>query len=88
MSEYRKTTANELFYVTLTTVGWIDVFSRDTYKQLLIENLRYCQQHEGLEIYACVIMSNHLYHIAASRNKELSQLPGRFKSHTAKKLFQ
>ncbi|MBX7206622.1 MAG: transposase [Bacteroidia bacterium] len=87
MSEYRKTTANELFYVTLTTVGWIDVFSRDNYKQLLVENLRYCQQHEGLEIYAYVIMSNHLHLIAASRNKELSQLLGRFKGHTAKKII-
>ncbi len=87
MSEYRKTTANELFYVTLTTVGWIDVFSRDSCKQLLIENLQYCQQQEGLEIYAYVIMSNHLHLIAASRNTELSQLLGRFKSHTAKKII-
>ena len=58
MSEYRKTRADELYFVTLTVTGWVDVFSRKEYKDILVENLGYCQQKEGLEIFAYVIMTN------------------------------
>jgi hypothetical protein len=32
MSEYRKAHADDLYFITLTVVGWIDVFSRKEYK--------------------------------------------------------
>lgn len=90
MSEYRKTWPGNLYFVTLTVVGWIDVFTRDIYKDVLIENLQYCQQNENLEIYAYVIMTNHL-HMVARRDDEhynLTELLGRFKSYTSKKLLK
>jgi hypothetical protein len=54
MSEYRKTIPNELNFVTLSLVGWIDVFSRKEYKDIIVENLKYCQEKEGLQIFCYV----------------------------------
>jgi putative transposase len=39
---------NSLHYVTLTIVGWTDVFSREIYKKEIIKSLQYCQQNKGL----------------------------------------
>src|SRR5690606_6471625 len=88
MSEYRKTTPNELYYITLTVVDWIDLFSRRTYKDILVENLDYCQQKEGLEIFSYVIMTNHIHMICRRLDKDLNELLGRFKSYTSKVMLK
>ena len=89
MSESKEAFSNELYFLTLTLVGWINLFDRACYKNILVENLQYCQQKEGLEIFAYVIMSNHL-HMIARRNSEqdLTELLGRFKSVTSKRLIK
>ena len=46
---------DKLYFVTLQVVEWVDIFSRQIYRDILIENLRYCQRHKGLEIYGYVI---------------------------------
>jgi putative transposase len=39
MSEYLKTNVIDVpYFVTLTTVGWIDVFTREAYSKELIKN--------------------------------------------------
>jgi hypothetical protein len=50
---------NALYYMTLQVVYWVDIFTRKTYRDLVIESLLYCQKEKGLEVYAYVIMSNH-----------------------------
>ncbi|MFZ4800102.1 MAG: REP-associated tyrosine transposase [Bacteroidia bacterium] len=87
MSEFRITTPNELFFVTLTTVGWVDVFTRNDYKNILVENLQYCQKNENLDIYSYVIMSNHIHMICRRQDKDLKELLGRFKSYSAKQII-
>ena len=89
MSENKKTYPDCLYFVTHTIVGWINLFDRECYKQILVENLKHCQEMEGLEIFAYVIMSNHI-HIIARRNNELdlTELLGRFKSVTSKKFIK
>jgi putative transposase len=89
MSENKKTYPDCLYFVTLTIVGWINLFDRDCYKQILVENLQHCQEKEGLEIYAYVMMSNHLHMIARRGNgQDLTELLGRFKSVTSKKFIK
>ena len=85
MSEYRKTSPEEVYYVTLTVEGWIDVFTRNDYRIIIIDNLKHCQEKEGLEIYSYVLMTNHLHMIARRREADLAELLGRFKSYTSKK---
>ena len=57
----------DLHYLTYATVGWVDVFTRPSYKDILVESLRYCQQAKGLELFAWCIMSNHVHLIARAR---------------------
>jgi putative transposase len=84
MSELRKTTPDDLYFVTLTVVGWVDLFSRETYKNIIVENLKYCQDKEKLQIFSYVIMSNHLHMVCRRLDKDLKELLGRFKSYTSK----
>ena len=34
---------------------------------IIVDSLRYCQEHKGLDIYAWVLMSNHLHAIVSAR---------------------
>ena len=73
-TSYRVKDENALYFLTFSTVEWIDVFTRKLYKDILVESLRYCQQKKGLELYSWVIMSNHVHLIA--RAKEGHKLSG------------
>jgi putative transposase len=71
MSEkYKIRDQNKLYFVTFAVVGWIDVFTRREYRDLLLESLKHCQKQKGLEIYAWCMMSNHV-HLIVGRHGEL-----------------
>jgi putative transposase len=61
MSRYKVLDQSGLNYLTLTTVGWIDVFTRQRYRDIVIDSLKYCQEKKGLRISGYVIMSNHIH---------------------------
>lgn len=88
MSDLRKANYDGLFFVTLTVVGWVDIFSRKTYGHILIKNLKYYQLNKGLEIYAYVIMTNHIHIIARQQQGQLNKILGQFKSFTAKEILK
>jgi REP element-mobilizing transposase RayT len=69
-------------------VGWVDVFTRDRYKRLIVDNLQFCQKNKGLEIFAYVIMTNHIHMIARSHKGDLSSTLRDFKSYTSKELLK
>ncbi|WP_282126947.1 REP-associated tyrosine transposase [Marinifilum flexuosum] len=78
-----------VYFVSFAVVEWIDVFTRLEYKEILLDCLRYCQQHKGMEIFAWCIMTNHLHLIFRSvnaRNPEL--LLGDFKRFTSNAIVQ
>ena len=52
--------SNELFFITMTIVNWIELFTRQIYFDLIIDNLNYCQNKKGLEVYEYVIITNHV----------------------------
>jgi len=87
MSELRKANYDAVFFVTLTVVSWVDVFTRKDYCEEIIKNIQYCQQHKGLELYAYVIMSNHMHWLAGQKEGRLNYLLRDFKSYTAKQLL-
>jgi putative transposase len=60
-NKYKIIDQHGLNYLTLTIVGWIDIFSRKKYRDIIIESLRYCQENKGLKIYGYVIMTNHIH---------------------------
>jgi len=75
-------------YLTLQVVEWIDVFSRKAYRDIIIENLIYCRKNKSLELYAYVIMSNHVHLVARSRVGDLSGTIRDFKSYTSKQILK
>lgn len=87
MSEKYKTYEGRLYYITLTVVGWIDIFTRKEYVYEIMTNIKYCQAKKGLELYAYVIMSNHIHMIAKASNGRLGDLLRDFKSYTAKRIL-
>jgi len=54
-----------VYYLTFTVVGWIDIFTRQSYRDIVIESFKYCQQKKGLHLHAFVIMSNHVHLIVS-----------------------
>jgi len=44
MSELCKTWPGELYFVTLTVTGWVDIFTRDVYKDNMIKNLQFYRE--------------------------------------------
>lgn len=87
MSELRKANYDGTFFITLTVVSWVDVFTRSNYCEEIVRNIKFCQQHKGLELYAYLIMSNHTHWIAGQRDGKLNLLLRDFKSYSAKQLL-
>ncbi|TRX10942.1 REP-associated tyrosine transposase [Flavobacterium gawalongense] len=75
-------------YITATVVDWIDVFTRQTYRDSIIESLDYCIKNKGMILYGYVIMSNHIHLIIQSQDGKLSDLIRDFKKFTAKNILE
>lgn len=88
-TKYKATTTENAYFITITTVGWIDVFTRLNQKNNIINALQHCQENKGLEIYAYVIMSSHIHLFCkASDGFVLSNVLRDFKKFTSKKIIQ
>ena len=87
-TSYRIGDQNALHFITFATVGWIDVFTRRRYKDILIESLDYCRKNKGLELFSFVIMSNHVHLVASAKEGfQLSDILRDFKKFTSKKVI-
>ena len=85
---YKIEDQNGLYFLTMTIVEWIDLFTRPVYKDIVIESLKYCQKEKGLVVSAYVIMPSHLHLILNTNNeKGLSNIIQDFKSYTANQIL-
>jgi putative transposase len=75
------------YFLTLQVVHWVDVFSRKRYRDILVESLNYCIKHKGFEVFAYVIMSNHVHLLARAGNRNLSDVLRDFKRHTSRMIL-
>jgi len=83
--KYKFHNPDGVYFVSFTVKGWIDVFTRNEYKNILIDNLKYCQEHKGLEIFAWCIMTNHVHLIIrAGRDFVLQDILRDYKKFTGK----
>lgn len=76
------------YFVSFATVGWVDVFTRPEYKDIVVESLKYCQQHKGLNLYGWCIMTNHVHLLASSASGDFSGLLRDIKKHTSVALLK
>ncbi|MFN8323466.1 MAG: transposase [Chitinophagales bacterium] len=58
---------NAVYFVIFTVVDWVDVFTRTVYKNIITDNLNFCIENKGLEVYCWCLMSNHLHAILQAR---------------------
>ena len=74
-------------FITSTVVDWIDVFTHQTYRDIVIECFDYCIKNKGMILYGYVIMSNHIHLIVQSEEGKLSDLIRDFKKFIAKNIL-
>jgi REP element-mobilizing transposase RayT len=88
-TKYKVRNTDNAHFITITTVKWVDLFTRLEQKKNIIESLEYCQKNKGLEIYAFVIMPSHIHLMCRSTGEvSLNDIMRDFKKFTAKKIIQ
>jgi len=78
-----------LYFVSFAVVNWLDVFTRNEYKNILIDSLQFCQREKGMEIVAWCIMTNHVHLIFRSiKGIKPELLLGDYKRFTSKSVVK
>ena len=72
------------YFITFAVQGWVDVFTRRIYKDILVDSIRYCQSHKGLVVYGWCLMTNHLHMmIGRSGAYKMEDIIRDFKKYTS-----
>ncbi|MDX1910682.1 MAG: transposase [Saprospiraceae bacterium] len=78
-----------LNFLTCTICGWVDLFSRAEFRDIVLDSWRYCKTHKGLQIWGYVFMTNHIHMIVSTKApNRLEDVMRDFKAHTAKKFLE
>ena len=86
---YRIYDQNGTYFITMTIVGWIDIFTRKEQKLLMVNSLKHCQQNKGLQIYGWCLMPSHLHLICCAMGEEgMSDILRDFKKFTSKAIVK
>ena len=85
---YKFRAQDKLYFVTFATVYWIDVFSRKTYRDILLDSIRYCQAYKGLEVYAWCLMTNHVHLIIGTNKEPMENILRDLKKYTSVKILE
>ena len=87
-SKYKFHNPEGAYFVTMTVVDWVDVFTRSVYKDVIVNSLIYSIKNKGLVLHAWVIMSNHVHLIVSARQKyNLPDIFRDLKKFTSKKII-
>lgn len=78
-----------LYFVSFAVVGWLDIFTRNAYKNIVLESLSFCQKEKGMEIIAWCIMTNHVHLVFRSvADQRPENILGDFKRYTSKEIVK
>lgn len=89
MGIHNKISPGYVYYLTMTVVDWVDIFSRPAYKHLIVDSINYCIANKGLKVYCWCMMSNHVHMIAsATDDGSLSDILRDLKKFTSKALIR
>lgn len=76
------------YLITLTTVEWIDLFSREYYREIIINRLQLLFEENGISLYAYVILTNQMHLIiSASPGHGISCIIREFKRQSATMIY-
>jgi REP element-mobilizing transposase RayT len=76
-----------LYFLTFQVVDWVDIFTRQVYRDIVIDSFKYAIENKGFQLFAYVIMSNHIHLIANSEIGRLSSTIGDIKKFTCKRII-
>jgi len=86
---YQISDQSGIYYCTFTIIHWIDLLTRPSYKNIIVDSLNYCIENKGLELYSWVIMSNHMHIVAKTNgNLKFSNFLRDFKKFVSKAMIQ
>lgn len=68
--KYKFNDPDAYYFITFATVGWIDIFTRIIYRDIILDCFRHCIKNKGLAIHGYVIMSNHIHMIISRRGNQ------------------
>ncbi len=76
------------YFVTMTVIEWINIFTKKEYFDLLAQSFQFCIDHKGLLLYEYVFMTNHLHCIMSAEEKSegVSRIIQDLKRHTTAKM--
>ena len=83
-SQVRRSASIAPHFMTCSLLQWIPVFICLETVNIVLDSFRYLM-NEGFQLYAYVILKNHLHLMA--RSEQLDKDMARFKSYTAENLF-
>jgi REP element-mobilizing transposase RayT len=87
--KYKFHNPDGVYFISFAVVEWLDVFTRNEYKNIIIDSLHYSQKHKGMEIFAWCIMTNHIHLIFRSAsNQKPEKILGDFKRFTSKAIVK
>ncbi len=87
--KYRIRNQSDLYFVTFTAINWVDIFIRESYRQIFIDSVKYCQQNKGLVVGAYVIMTSHVHMIIGTNDPNtLTSASGRFLACGTKRMLR
>lgn len=88
-TKYKATIPAKAYFVTITTVNWVDLFTRLSQRMLIVNALNHCVENKGLEIYAYCIMPSHIHILCRAHDDDLlANIMRDFKSFTSKKIIE
>ena len=79
------------YFVTFSVVEWIDVFTRNDYRAIVVDSICHCISNKGLVVHAWVLMTNHVHLLISLENEDHATLPGimrDMKKYTAMQLIK
>ena len=85
---YKIKDSSGIYFITITVIGWVDLFTRKEYRDIIIDSLEYCKKQKGLILYGYVIMSSHIHMIVSSEQDALQHIIRDFKKFTSKSILK
>lgn len=68
---YKFHNPNGVYFVSFAVIEWLDLITRNNYKDIFSASLRFSQQNKDMEIFAWCIMTNHVHLVFRSSESML-----------------
>lgn len=77
------------YFLTITVVDWVDIFTRQDYRDVVVCSLNFNIKEKGLVLHSWVIMSNHIQLVCRVDSQiGMSGFLRDFKKFTSKKIIE